>query len=134
MNEEPSSDNEILKKLLTLLKKEEKLSEVAENEIIASFDSRGEKAVQILKEEKLLKIQLNDKLAIWEVEGKSKNYIIINNTFCECTDFQIRVLSREEKTLCYHLLAKIIGEKLGFFNLREIDDEEYNKMLLSRIK
>ncbi|MHA2357730.1 MAG: hypothetical protein ACXABK_03045 [Candidatus Heimdallarchaeaceae archaeon] len=53
MNEEPSSDNEILKKLLTLLKKEEKLSEVAENEIIASFDSRGEKAVQILKKERV---------------------------------------------------------------------------------
>ena len=134
MNKNSSSDNEILKKLLTLLTKKEELSEAAENEIIAYFDSRGEKAAQILKERKLHKIHLNDKLAIWEVEGKSKNYIIIDNTFCECTDFQIRVLSREEKTLCYHLLAKIIGEKLELYNLKEINDEEYNEMLLSRIK
>ena len=68
-----------LKEIIQLVKQEGTLSAIAENEIIAFFDDGGEKAVKVLKEQKLHKIFLNDKIAIWEVEGKSGNYLIIDN-------------------------------------------------------
>jgi predicted nucleic acid-binding Zn finger protein len=133
MKETSLSDNEKLAKLFTLIKKEEELSEIAENEIIALFDSKGENAAKILKEKKLHKLALDEEMYIWEVEGRSRKYIVIDDNFCECTDFQVRVLGREEKTLCYHLLAKIIGEKLGLYDTKELTDREYDKLLESRL-
>jgi len=127
------SDNQLLKELLKLIKNEEEFSEVIENEIISYFESRGEKAAKVLKEKKLHKLILDTDTSIWEVEGKSKNYTIIEDNFCECTDFQIRVLNRGERLFCYHLLAKIIGEKLKIYDTRELTDEEYNEFLESKI-
>ena len=133
MNSPSTKDEQKLKKLMKLIEKEEGLSEITENEILSYFNLRGEKAVKTLKEKKLHKLVLNKNLFFWEVEGKSKNYLIINSTFCECKDFQIRVLGREEKSICYHLLAKIIGERLNLYDSREISEIEYEKILESRI-
>lgn len=128
------SDEKKLQTLLSLLKKEKTLTEVAENEILSYFESRGEKAVDVLKEQKLSKLILDEKFNLWEVEGKSKNYLIIEDNFCECTDFQIRVLRKGKKTMCYHLLAKTIGEKLNIFNIKNLSAEEYNTLIENRIK
>ena len=112
------SDNEKLSKLLKLIKAEGTMSEIAENEIISSFESRGEKAVKTLRENKLIKLILNERVAIWEVEGSSGNYILIDNNYCECKDFQIRVLRRGEK----------IDEfgKLNIGGILTIDTEKHN--------
>jgi predicted nucleic acid-binding Zn finger protein len=133
MNTNSLSDNKKLEKLFSLIKKEEELSEIAENEIISLFESKGEKAAKILKEKKLHKLVLDEDMVLWEVEGRSKNYIIIDDNFCECTDFQVRVLGRDEKTLCYHLLAKIIGDKFELYDSKTLTDEEYDKLLESRL-
>ena len=133
MNTSFTEDEQKLEKLMKLIEQEEGLSEITENEILAHFELRGEKAVKILKENRLHKLLLSKNLFLWEVEGKSKNYLIINSTFCECRDFQIRVLGREEKSICYHLLAKIIGEKLKLYDSRKLSEIEYEKILESRI-
>ena len=126
-------DDQLLKDLFKLIKSEENFSEITENEIISLFKSRGENAAKILKEKKLHKLMLDGKTSIWEVEGRNKNYIIIEDNFCECTDFQIRVLNRGERLFCYHLLAKIIGEKLKIYDVRGLTDEEYNELLKLKI-
>jgi len=132
MQESFKDEKAKLEVLIELIQDEGDLSEIAENEMISLFEDRGEKAFAILKENKLHKYVLNEKIAIWEVEGKSQNYLIIDEHFCECTDYQIRVLSRGEKTLCYHLLAKIVGEKLHHYNIKKLTTEEYDELILSR--
>ena len=127
------TDDQLLKELFKLIRNEKEFSEVIENEMISCFESRGENAAKVLKENKLHKLMLDSKTSIWEVEGRSKNYTIIENNFCECTDFQIRVLNRGERLFCYHLLAKIIGEKLNIYDVRGLTDEEYNELLKSKI-
>lgn len=133
MVDQSISDNEKLSELLKLIKEEGALSEITENEIISSFESRGEKAVKALRENKIHKLILNERIAIWEVEGTSGSYILIENNYCECKDFQIRVLRRGEKTLCYHLLAKIIAEELQLYNLKKISNEEYDRLIRTKI-
>lgn len=129
-----SSDEKKLAELLAIIGKEKSLTEVFENEIISIFDSSGENAVKVLKENNLKKLILDEDISIWEVKGRSKTYIVIENNFCECTDFQFRVLRKGQKTLCYHLLAKIIGEKLEVFNTKYLSADEYNQILEQRIK
>ena len=89
--------------------------------------------MKALRENRLHKLILNERIAIWEIEGKGGNYILIDNNYCECKDFQIRVLSRGEKTLCYHLLAKVIGEELQHYNLKKISNEDYNQIIKNKI-
>jgi predicted nucleic acid-binding Zn finger protein len=132
MNNSSIDEKKKLDELVKLIQNEGKLSEIAENEMISLFDNRGEKAFKVLKENKLHKHIINEKIAIWEVEGKSQNYLIIEDYFCECTDYQIRVLSRGEKTLCYHLLAKIIGEQLHHYSIKKLSTKEYDDLILSR--
>lgn len=129
-----SSDEKKLAELLAIIGKEKSLTEVLENEILSIFDSRGENAVKVLKENNLQKLILDEDISIWEVKGRSTTYIVIENNFCECTDFQFRVLRKGQKALCYHLLAKIIGEKLEVFNAKHISIDEYNQILEQRIK
>ncbi|MCK4895501.1 MAG: SWIM zinc finger family protein [Candidatus Heimdallarchaeota archaeon] len=129
-----SSDEKKLVDLLAIIGKVKSLTEVLENEILSIFDSRGENAVKVLKENNLRKLILDENICIWEVKGRSTTYIVIENNFCECTDFQFRVLRKGQKTLCYHLLAKIIGEKLEVFNTRHLSTDEYNQILEQRIK
>lgn len=129
-----SSDEKKLKELFKILGKEKGLTEILENEIIAAFDTRGENAVKILKLNNLQKLVLDENINLWGVKGRSKVYLVIENNYCECTDFQFRVLTKGQKTLCYHLLAKIIGEKLNVYTIQHITIEEYDKMLEKRIK
>ena len=133
MKSSSNSEKEKLEKLIDLIQNEGDLSEIAENEMISLYENKGEKAFNILKQNKLHKHVLNEKIAIWEVEGKSENYLIIDDNFCECRDYQIRVLSRGEKTMCYHILAKIIGEKLHHYNIKKISNKEYDELIMSRI-
>jgi predicted nucleic acid-binding Zn finger protein len=129
-----SSDEKKLAELLAIIGKEKNLTEVLENEILSIFDSRGENAVKVLKENNLQQLILDENISIWEVKGRSKTYLVIENNFCECTDFQFRVLRKGQKTLCYHLLAKIIGEKLEVYKNRYLSADEYDQILKQRIE
>ncbi len=118
-----------LKKILKYAKEESFLSEILENEIIAAYNKRGVKAVNILKNNKLFKIILNDTYYLWEVEGETQSYLVFNSHYCECKDFSIRVIKKGEKEPCYHLLAKIIGEKIGHYTEKQISHKEYQRMI-----
>lgn len=127
-------DEENMQKSLFYLRKEKRLTEILENEIIDVFGLRGEKAIEVIKKDGVKKLLISKNQHIWEVKGSKKPYLIIASNFCECYDFQIRVINRKEHKYCYHLIAKILAEELGTFKTREINSNEYNNMILERIK
>jgi len=123
-----------LKSLNKLLEKENSLSLNLEKAVNKKYKKMGGNAIKLLKQKKLHKLLIQDELVFWEVEGRQKHYIILDNFFCECADFQVRVLKRREKNLCYHILAKIIGEKLGLFDVKRLSSEDYSEMIELKIK
>lgn len=128
------SDNQKLLNLLNHIDNEKGLSETVEKFILKTYPKIGKSAIKLLREKKLHKIIVEKDLELWEVEGRSKSYLLIEDNFCECTDFQIRVLKRREKLLCYHLLTKIIGKKLRIYNIKRISNEDYAKLINSKIE
>ena len=120
--------------LLNQIEKEKDLSQKVEEIVLKNFPKIGSNAINLLKEKKLHKIIVEKDLELWEVEGRSKSYIIIDDNFCECTDFQIRVLKRRQKQLCYHLLTKIVGKTLKLYDIKRISNEDYSSLIDSKIK
>ena len=74
-----SSDENKLMELLKIIGKSKDLTEVLENEILCVFDKRGENAVKVLKKNNLHKLILDENIHIWQVKGRSKSYIVIED-------------------------------------------------------
>ena len=125
----------ILQQIIDLIKKTGKINEIAENELLAYFGKRGENTIRALKEKRLIKLVITSKIVLWEVSGKQEeSYLIIDNDFCECKDFQIRVIGRGERDYCYHILTKIIGEKTGLYTINKLSPQAYTQMIEKRIE
>jgi predicted nucleic acid-binding Zn finger protein len=58
----------------------------------------------------------------WIVVGKSRDYRVLSQVYCDCEDFYINVIVKRDAALCYHILAKILADALGAFSEIRVDD------------
>ena len=65
----------------------------------------------------------------WIVIGNKRDYLIKGDVSCECEDFFIRVVNKQEIELCYHLIARIIAEIFKLEKIIRINDEKYEDYL-----
>jgi predicted nucleic acid-binding Zn finger protein len=68
--------------------------------------------------------------AIWVVKGHRREYIAIPNTYCTCRAFYQDVVITREVKLCYHLLAQLIAEIRGSYQIIETSDSERRRLLV----
>jgi len=64
----------------------------------------------------------------WVVVGKSRDYRVLSEVYCDCEDFYINVIVKRTVELCYHILAQIIAEALGTFSEIRVDDMMYDTL------
>ena len=121
--------NEInsLKSLIALESVDEKLLEVLKK----SFGKRLEKAMLTIKEERVHKYIFEpSNRVVWIVTGNERDYWIIPDIYCNCNDFYINVVSKNKYDACYHLLAKVLSEKLGNkYRIWKLKDERYINLM-----
>lgn len=58
----------------------------------------------------------------WIVVGKTRDYRVLSQIYCDCEDFYINVIVKRDADLCYHILAKILADALGGFSEIRVDD------------
>lgn len=64
----------------------------------------------------------------WVVVGKSRDYRVLSEVYCDCEDFYINVIVKRTANLCYHILAKILAEALDTFSEIRVDDMMYDTL------
>ncbi|MFX0170174.1 MAG: hypothetical protein ACFE89_12600 [Candidatus Hodarchaeota archaeon] len=64
----------------------------------------------------------------WIVVGKSRDYRVLSQIYCDCEDFYINVIVKRDADLCYHILAKILADALGIFSELRVDDMMYETL------
>ena len=64
----------------------------------------------------------------WIVVGKSRDYRVLSEIYCDCEDFYINAIVKRSTDLCYHILAKILAETLGVFSEIRVDDMMYDTL------
>jgi len=65
---------------------------------------------------------------MWIVVGREKEYFLIPQFYCQCDDFYINVVIRRKASLCYHILAQAIAERLGSFEKFEVPDSDFIRL------
>jgi predicted nucleic acid-binding Zn finger protein len=65
----------------------------------------------------------------WIVKGR-REYITIPETYCTCRAFYQDVVITREVRLCYHLLAQMIAEIRGSYQVIETSDSERRRLLI----
>jgi predicted nucleic acid-binding Zn finger protein len=66
--------------------------------------------------------------AVWIVVGKTREYPVLSEIYCDCEDFYINVIVKRRADVCYHILAKILAEALGVFSEVTVDDMSYDTL------
>jgi predicted nucleic acid-binding Zn finger protein len=64
----------------------------------------------------------------WVVIGKSRDYRVLSELYCDCEDFYINVIVKRTTDLCYHILAQILAEALETFSEIRLDDMRYDSL------
>ncbi len=63
---------------------------------------------------------------VWVVVGKSRDYRVLSEVYCDCEDFYINVIVKRNVNLCYHILAQILAQALDAYSEIRLDDMRYN--------
>jgi predicted nucleic acid-binding Zn finger protein len=61
----------------------------------------------------------------WVVVGKSRDYRVLSELYCDCEDFYINVIVKRIVDFCYHLLAQTLAEALDLYSEIRVDDMRY---------
>ncbi len=78
------------------------------------------KAIRAVEDGRVISIRVDgEDTGVRLVRGEEGTYLVLSGSFCSCPDFYVRVLSRSERPLCYHLAAVRVAESEG--SLRRID-------------
>lgn len=64
----------------------------------------------------------------WVVVGKSRDYRVLSELYCDCEDFYINVIVKRDADLCYHILAQILAEALETYSEIRLDDMRYDSL------
>ena len=67
---------------------------------------------------------------IWVVTGNERDYWIIPDIYCNCNDFYMNVVSKKKYDACYHLLAKVLAERLDHkYKTWNVKDDRYLNLM-----
>ena len=64
----------------------------------------------------------------WVVVGKSRDYRVLSEVYCDCEDFYINVIVKRTADLCYHILAQILANALSTYSEIRVDDMVYETL------
>jgi predicted nucleic acid-binding Zn finger protein len=64
----------------------------------------------------------------WVVVGKSRDYRVLSEVYCDCEDFYINVIVKRSADLCYHILAQALAQSLDIYTEIRVDDMRYDAL------
>ncbi|MGQ4833328.1 MAG: hypothetical protein ACP6IS_05500 [Candidatus Asgardarchaeia archaeon] len=94
------------------------------------YGARFINALSAVKENAVKKyIFLPSGVEIWIVVGKKKDYLILGDYYCSCIDFLMNVVIKKNRSMCYHLLAKLLAESLNRYEIFRLPDTYYKRFI-----
>lgn len=120
----------LLEELLSEIRELGHLSDQQRDALAEVYGERLDKALRAVDEGRVKKYLFEPSgRVVWIVVGAERDYQVLPSVgFCTCDDFYFHVISHEVG-LCYHLLAQMMAEALGRFELFEVPDRMYEPLM-----
>ena len=116
--------------ILNKIKREGYISQSNLQALRALYGTRFINAFNAVKENAVKKYTfLPSGIEVWIVVGKKKDYLILGDYYCSCVDFLMNVVLKKKKSMCYHLLAKLLAENLNRYEEFKLPDTYYKKFI-----
>ena len=48
---------------------------------------------------------------------------------CPCEDFYLNVVIRKTSKMCYHLISKILADKLDYYEEIKVEDKRFDELM-----
>jgi predicted nucleic acid-binding Zn finger protein len=123
------STKEFLFKLYSSVKKKGKLDEEIVQYINSIFANKAQRVLDVIEKGITKYIYNPSKRIIWVAMGENCEHIIYPKIYCSCQDFYKNVVVKRKRDFCKHLIAQIICEALNEYNVLELEDNEFNKLI-----
>jgi predicted nucleic acid-binding Zn finger protein len=113
-----------------VLKALERVRELDFIQLIMDFGERGEKAWELLRENRIKRYTFKPSgRIVWIVVGRGGDHLIYPAVgYCGCDDFYFSVMEGNA-LVCQHLIAQRLAEKLGWFETVEEGDDFFDVLM-----
>lgn len=123
-------EKRVLKKLLFDIKEIGYITDQQKHTLSKMYGDRQKRALKAVEEGRVKKYVFKPSgRVVWIIVGTERDYQTIPSiNYCICDDFYFHVISHEVG-LCYHLLAQMLAEALGKFELFMAHDRMYEPLM-----
>ena len=123
-------EKKALKELLSEIREIGYIKDQQRYTLSKMYGERQKRALKAVEEGRVKKyvFKPSDRV-VWIIVGTERDYQTIPSVnYCICDDFYFHVISHEVG-LCYHLLAQMLAESLGNFELFTVHDQMYEPLM-----
>jgi predicted nucleic acid-binding Zn finger protein len=123
-------EKKALKELLSEIKEVGSITDQQKHTLSKMYGERLKRALKAVEERRVKKYVFKPSgRVVWIIVGTERDYQTIPSiNYCICDDFYFHVISHEVG-LCYHLLAQVLSEALGKFELFTAHDRMYEPLM-----
>lgn len=115
-----------IEELKARLRREKRLTPELREKFRKVYGLRFERAIKAVVQHNVYKYVFRPSgRVLWIVVGRQKDYLIYPDMYCSCSDFYLNSVVRKKVDACYHILARILAEFLGFYDVLYASDDEY---------
>lgn len=124
------NEKRALKELLSDIKEIGYITDQQRHMLRKMYGERQKRALKAVEEGRVKKYVFKPSgRVVWIIVGTERDYQTISSiNYCICDDFYFHVISHEVG-LCYHLLAQMLAEALGKFELFTPHDRMYEPLM-----
>jgi predicted nucleic acid-binding Zn finger protein len=111
------------------LRKKKFIDDEVINYIEKVYPNKSDKVLDVIRKGITKIIYEPSNRIVWVALGENCEHIIYPTLFCSCQDFYKNVVIKKKRNFCKHILAQVICEELHNFQLLELEDREYEKLI-----
>ncbi|MBY9002554.1 MAG: SWIM zinc finger family protein [Candidatus Lokiarchaeota archaeon] len=121
---------DLLFEMQTLIVKKGIIDDEIINFINTNFAINFEKVLESFSRGVIKNIYKPSERISWIVKGEKKNkHLVYPKLYCSCQEFYKNVVINRKRNYCKHIIAQILSESLGEYNIKELEDKRYYIMI-----
>ncbi|TFF95583.1 MAG: hypothetical protein EU544_02470 [Promethearchaeota archaeon] len=93
------------------------------------FPNKTKNVLEVIRKGITKNIYSPSNRIVWCAAGEKGRHLVYPKLYCDCQDFYKNVIVKRKRLFCKHLMAQVICEVLGGFQINKYEDKEFGMFL-----